>query len=59
MIDAKISRFDVVGHVSHLGASLPDGRTLSLEAHIDKYRPENLSRSAPMSFYPGTGRKPR
>jgi len=40
LIDARISRFDVVGHVSHLGAALPDGRTLSLEAHIDKYRPE-------------------
>jgi putative spermidine/putrescine transport system ATP-binding protein/spermidine/putrescine transport system ATP-binding protein len=40
LIDARISRFDVVGHVSQLGAVLADGRTISLEAHIDKYRPE-------------------
>jgi putative spermidine/putrescine transport system ATP-binding protein/spermidine/putrescine transport system ATP-binding protein len=40
LIDAKITRFDVVGHVSQLGAFLADGRTISLEAHIDKYRPE-------------------
>jgi putative spermidine/putrescine transport system ATP-binding protein/spermidine/putrescine transport system ATP-binding protein len=39
LIDAQLSRFDVVGHVSHLGATLPDGRTISLEAHVDKYRP--------------------
>jgi putative spermidine/putrescine transport system ATP-binding protein/spermidine/putrescine transport system ATP-binding protein len=40
LIDAKITRFDVVGHVSQLGAALADGRAISLEAHIDKYRPE-------------------
>ena len=40
LIDAKITRFDVVGHVSQLAAALPDGRTIALEAHIDKYRPE-------------------
>ena len=40
LIDAKITRFDVVGHVSQIAATLPDGRTVALEAHIDKYRPE-------------------
>ena len=40
LIDARITRFDVVGHVSQLGAILSDGRTISLEAHVDKYRPE-------------------
>jgi len=40
VINARIARFNVVGHVSQLGASLPDGRALVLEAHIDKYRPE-------------------
>lgn len=43
LIDAKITRFDVVGHVSQLGAALPDGRTISLEAHIEKYRPGSFS----------------
>ncbi|MFB2552889.1 ABC transporter ATP-binding protein [Ensifer soli] len=38
-IDAKINRFEVVGHISHLGVTLPDGRVLSLEAHVDKYPP--------------------
>ncbi|MDB5523983.1 MAG: transporter [Rhizobium sp.] len=42
LIDAKITRFDVVGHVSQLAAALPDGRTVALEAHIDKYRPESF-----------------
>lgn len=40
LIDAKITRFDVVGHVSQLGATLSDGRIVALEAHIDKYPPE-------------------
>ncbi|MDX3929708.1 MAG: ABC transporter ATP-binding protein [Shinella sp.] len=39
LVDARIERFDVVGHISHLTASLPDGRSVSLEAHVDKYRP--------------------
>jgi putative spermidine/putrescine transport system ATP-binding protein/spermidine/putrescine transport system ATP-binding protein len=39
VINAKLIRFDVVGHVSHLSAILPDGRRLSLEAHVDKYPP--------------------
>ena len=39
LIDAKIIRSDVVGHVSQLAAALPDGRTIALEAHTDKYRP--------------------
>ncbi|QND66291.1 ABC transporter ATP-binding protein [Mesorhizobium loti] len=39
VIDAKIRRFDVVGHISHLSVELPDGREIALEAHIDKYPP--------------------
>jgi putative spermidine/putrescine transport system ATP-binding protein/spermidine/putrescine transport system ATP-binding protein len=39
LIDARVTRFDVVGHVSQLAAALPDGRTVALEAHIDKYPP--------------------
>lgn len=39
LIDAKLTGFDVVGHVSHLTATLADGRQVSLEAHVDKYRP--------------------
>ncbi|MGO8105687.1 hypothetical protein AB9F46_35880, partial [Rhizobium leguminosarum] len=37
--DARIRRFDVVGHISHLSVALPDGRILALEAHVDKYPP--------------------
>jgi ABC-type Fe3+/spermidine/putrescine transport system ATPase subunit len=37
VIDAKIRSFDVVGHISHFSAALPDGRTVALEAHSDKY----------------------
>ncbi|MCD1267158.1 ABC transporter [Shinella sumterensis] len=47
LIDAKITRFDIVGHVSQISAALPDGRSVALEAHIDKYRPD--------AFPPGTG----
>ncbi len=39
VIDAKIRRFDIVGHISHLSVELPDGRAIALEAHIDKYPP--------------------
>ncbi|HEX8046629.1 ABC transporter ATP-binding protein [Rhizobium sp.] len=39
VVGARIERFDVVGHISHLTASLSDGRSLALEAHVDKYRP--------------------
>ncbi|RCS21769.1 ABC transporter ATP-binding protein [Phyllobacterium salinisoli] len=39
LIDAKLTGFAVVGHVSHLTATLDDGRQVSLEAHIDKYQP--------------------
>ncbi len=39
VIDAKITRSDVVGHLAQLTAALPDGRAISLEAHVDKYRP--------------------
>ncbi|MHB0952030.1 MAG: ABC transporter ATP-binding protein [Allorhizobium sp.] len=41
LIDARVTRFEVVGHISQLAAVLPDGRTVALEAHINKYRPEN------------------
>jgi len=41
LIDACVTRFEVVGHISQLAAALPDGRTVALEAHINKYRPEN------------------
>lgn len=40
LIDARVTRFDVVGHIAHLAAALPDGRSVALEAHINKYRPE-------------------
>ncbi|MCY1309088.1 hypothetical protein D9M70_591470 [compost metagenome] len=40
VVGANVTRFDVVGHVSHLTAALPDGRTVSLEAHVDKYQPD-------------------
>ena len=40
LVDAQIERFEVVGHISHLTARLGDGRAVSLEAHVDKYRPE-------------------
>ena len=46
VIDAKIGRFDVVGHISHLSVLLPDGRTLALEAHIDKYPPGAFAKNA-------------
>ncbi|MGM4983708.1 MULTISPECIES: ABC transporter ATP-binding protein [Rhizobium] len=39
VVGARVDRFDVVGHISQIGVSLPDGRGLALEAHIDKYRP--------------------
>lgn len=40
LINATIARFDVVGHVSQIRATLTDGRTVVLEAHTDKYRPD-------------------
>ncbi len=40
VIDARIHRSDVVGHVSHLSVDLPDGRQVDLEGHVDKYPPE-------------------
>ena len=39
LIDARIERSEVVGHIAHLTARLQDGRSVSLEAHVDKYRP--------------------
>lgn len=38
-VGAIVTSFDVVGHVSQLGAKLPDGRSVALEAHTDKYPP--------------------
>jgi ABC-type Fe3+/spermidine/putrescine transport system ATPase subunit len=38
LIDASIERSQVVGHIAHLTARLQDGRAVSLEAHVDKYR---------------------
>ncbi|MBL0372549.1 ABC transporter ATP-binding protein [Rhizobium sp. KVB221] len=43
VIDAMITRCDVVGHLSQLTAALPDGRAISLEAHVDKYRPDTFA----------------
>ncbi|HUG62066.1 MAG TPA: ABC transporter ATP-binding protein [Methylomirabilota bacterium] len=39
VVGARITRSDVVGHVSHLAVELPDGRQIALEAHVDKYPP--------------------
>ena len=39
LIDARIERAAVVGHIAHLAARLQDGRSVSLEAHVDKHRP--------------------
>ncbi|MGV1953373.1 ABC transporter ATP-binding protein [Agrobacterium vitis] len=41
-VHARIQRADVVGHVSHISAVLADGRSLSLEAHVEKYRPDEF-----------------
>lgn len=41
-VDARIESSEVVGHISHLTARLQDGRTVSLEAHVDKYRPTDF-----------------
>ncbi|WP_454818517.1 ABC transporter ATP-binding protein [Labrys neptuniae] len=38
-IAATVRRLDVVGHISHLSVELPGGRTISLEAHVEKYPP--------------------
>lgn len=43
LIDAKISRFDVVGHISHLKVTLPDDRSITLEGHVEKYRPDTFA----------------
>jgi ABC-type Fe3+/spermidine/putrescine transport system ATPase subunit len=37
VVGASVRNFDVVGHLSHLTAALPDGHLVSLEAHVDKY----------------------
>jgi ABC-type Fe3+/spermidine/putrescine transport system ATPase subunit len=50
IIDAKVSRFQVVGHVAHVEVDLPDGRTLSLEAHVDKYPPGAFPLEAPIAL---------
>src|SRR5690606_22379029 len=38
LVDARIERSEVVGHIAHLTARLQDGRAVALEAHVDKYR---------------------
>ncbi|ANP90043.1 ABC transporter ATP-binding protein [Rhizobium leguminosarum] len=50
VIDARIHRFDVVGHISHLSVALPDGRMLALEAHVDKYPPRAFPVDAPVAL---------
>ncbi len=47
-IDALIERSDVVGHIAHLTARLHDGRAVSLEAHVDKYRPGAFPAGTPV-----------
>ena len=37
VLAAKVSRAEVVGHIVHLAAELPDKRFVRLEAHVDKY----------------------
>lgn len=39
LVDARIERSEVVGHIAHLVARLGDGKAVSLEAHVDKYPP--------------------
>jgi len=48
VVGARVERFDVVGHISQIGISLPDGRGLALEAHVDKYRPGAFPIGAPV-----------
>lgn len=43
LIDARIERFDVVGHISHLNVTLSDNRNLMLEGHVEKYRPDSFA----------------
>ena len=47
-VDALIERSDVVGHIAHLTARLHDGRAVSLEAHVDKYRPGAFPAGTPV-----------
>lgn len=42
LVDARIERSEVVGHIAHLVARLGDGHAVSLEAHVDKYRPSQF-----------------
>jgi hypothetical protein len=36
-IFATVGRSNVIGHIQRLSIDLPNGRALSLEAHVDKY----------------------
>jgi ABC-type Fe3+/spermidine/putrescine transport system ATPase subunit len=36
-VAAELRRADLVGHINHLSVALPDGRTITLEAHAEKY----------------------
>ncbi|MDQ0458026.1 ABC transporter ATP-binding protein [Rhizobium paknamense] len=49
-VPARVARFDVVGHVSHILATLEDGRSVSLEAHVEKYRPGSFAVDAPVTL---------
>lgn len=39
-IDARITRCDVVGHISHINVTLSDQRSITLEGHVEKFRPD-------------------
>jgi len=42
-VAAELRRADLVGHINHLSVALPDGRTITLEAHAEKYPRELLT----------------
>ena len=42
-VGAKLLRADRVGHIKHLSVELPDGRSITLEAHEEKYASDLLS----------------
>jgi len=42
-VAASLLRADLVGHINHLSVALPDGRTITLEAHAEKYSRDLLT----------------
>lgn len=46
MIPCTVTRLQVVGHILQIGMVLPNGETVSLEGHADKYR-DTLSTGSP------------